>query len=88
MNWLSIFTATLAACALYLASPHQTLLPGARAQARLLRWGALPLLTLAALAGNAAYGFWCGVFVALSGFMLALVALPYLDAYRRSRHVG
>ncbi len=85
MNWLSLAAACLAALGFYLASPHQTLWAGA--PARLMRWLALPLCAASVLLAAAAYGFWCGVFIALSGLMLALVALPYADAWNRGRHV-
>jgi hypothetical protein len=48
----------------------------------------LPLCAAAVLLASAEYGFWCAVFIAMSGLMLALVALPYLDVWNRRRHVG
>ncbi|NHZ41547.1 hypothetical protein [Massilia aquatica] len=86
MIWMSIGAAFLAALALYLASPHQCL--WAAAPRRPLRALALPLCAASVLAASHGYGFWCGVFISLSALMLALVALPYLDAWSRRRHVG
>ncbi|MES2259423.1 MAG: hypothetical protein V4724_12920 [Pseudomonadota bacterium] len=85
MNWISIAVAGLAALCLYLASPHQSLWAGAPARA--LRWLALPLCAVSVLVAGSAGGFWCGLFVAASGLMLALVALPCVDAWNRRRHV-
>ncbi|NHZ64105.1 hypothetical protein [Massilia genomosp. 1] len=86
MIWMSIGAALLAALAFYLASPHQSLWAGA--PRRPLRWLALPLCAASVLAASHGYGFWCGVFIALSALMLALVALPCLNAWSRARHVG
>lgn len=86
MIWMSLGAACLAALAFYLASPHQSL--WAAAPQRLLRWLALPLCVASVLAASLGYGFWCGVFIALSGLMLALVALPCLNAWNGRRHVG
>jgi hypothetical protein len=88
MNWICICMAGLAALGLYLASPHQTLCRAALARATLLRWLALPLLAGAVASAAAAYGAWCGVCIALSGFMVALVALPYLDAGLHGRKLA
>ncbi|MBJ7312534.1 hypothetical protein H7U20_20355 [Rugamonas sp. CCM 8940] len=96
MSWICICLAGLAALSLYLASPHQTLWRAAPARAGLLRWLTPPLLAGAVASAAQAYGAWCGVCIALSGFMLLLVALPYLDAAWRgrrppkkgARHVG
>ncbi len=96
MSWICICVAGLAALSLYLASPHQTLWRAALARAALLRWLALPLSAGAVASAVQAYGAWCGVCIALAGFMMALVALPYLDAALRgrkpptsgARHVG
>ena len=85
MNWISIVVAALAALCLYLASPHQALWPAALARRHFLRWLSVPLATGAAAAAVQDYGVWCGVCVALSGFMTALVALPYADAWLRRR---
>ncbi|SFM21802.1 hypothetical protein SAMN02982985_03217 [Rugamonas rubra] len=96
VNWICICVAGLAALGLYLASPHQTLWRAALARATLLRWLALPLLAGAVASAASAYGAWCGVCIALAGFMMTLVALPYLDAGLHgrkpakagARHVG
>ncbi|HEX7988011.1 MAG TPA: hypothetical protein VF616_31170 [Duganella sp.] len=85
MNWISIEVAALAALCLYLASPHQALWPAAQARRHFLRWLSAPLATGAVAAAVQDYGVWCGVCVALSGFMTALVALPYADAWLRRR---
>lgn len=88
MNWVSVLVAGLSALCLYLASPHQALWPAARVRARFLRWLAVPLATGAVVAAVEDYGLWCGVCIALSGFMTMLVALPYADAWlRRGREV-
>ncbi|KQV87140.1 hypothetical protein ASD15_28265 [Massilia sp. Root351] len=89
MNWICIGVACAAALCLYLASPHQALWRSVPAALRgKLRWLAVPLGAAAVLLAAAEYGFWCAVFITLSGLMLALVALPYLDAWNRGRHVG
>ena len=41
---------------------------------------------IAIASAMASYGGWCGLFIAMSGFMAALVALPYLDAWLGARH--
>ena len=83
MNWISIVVAASAALCLYLASPHQGLWPAALARQYFLRWLAAPLATGAVAAAVQDYGVWCGVCIALSGFMTMLVALPYADAWLR-----
>ncbi|MRX07424.1 hypothetical protein GJ697_06225 [Pseudoduganella sp. FT25W] len=90
MNWICIGVAALAALNLYLASPHQTLWPAALRRQAFLRWLAVPLAVGSVATAVDTYGGWCGVCIALSGFMTMLVALPYLDAWRRkgARHVG
>lgn len=90
MNWICIGVAALAALSLYLASPHQTLWPAALRRQAFLRWLAVPLAVGSVATAVDTYGGWCGVCIALSGFMTMLVALPYLDAWRRkgARHVG
>lgn len=85
MNWISIVVAALAALCLYLASPHQALWPAALARQNLLRWLSVPLATGAVAAAVRDYGFWCGVCIALAGFMTMLVVLPYADAWLRRR---
>jgi len=88
MMWVGIVLAWLSAACLYLASPHQSLWLAARAQLRLLRVSA----TVAAIASVWLAAIDCGVacafFIVLSAFMLALVALPYLDAWRKVSHAG
>jgi len=90
MNWICIGVAALAALCLYLASPHQSLWPGALRRQAFLRGLSVPLMvgSIATAADN--YGVWCGVCMTLSGFMATLVVLPYMDAWRQkgSRHVG
>ncbi|MRW89259.1 hypothetical protein GJ699_04620 [Duganella sp. FT80W] len=90
MNWICAGVAGLAALCLYLASPHQTLWPAALRRQAFLRWLAVPLVVGAVAAAVDTYGGWCGVCVALAGFMTVLVVLPYLDAWHRkgARHVG
>lgn len=88
MNWICIGVACAAALCLYLASPHQALWRGVPVPPAALRWLSLPLAVAAVLLASAEYGFWCAVFIGLSGLMLALVALPCLDAWNRGRHVG
>ena len=85
VNWFSIVVAALAALCLYLASPHQALWPAALARQYFLRWLSVPLATGAIAVAVRDYGFWCGVCIALSGFMTALVVLPYADAWLRRR---
>lgn len=85
VNWISIIVAALAALCLYLASPHQALWPAALARQYFLRWLSVPLATGAIAVAVRDYGFWCGVCVALTGFMTMLVVLPYADAWLRRR---
>ncbi|HEX5342355.1 MAG TPA: hypothetical protein VFX55_07675 [Duganella sp.] len=90
MNWICTGVAALAALCLYLASPHQSLWRAALRRQGLLRWLAAPLLAGSVASAVETHGFWCGVCIALAGFMTALVVLPYLDAWRRkgARYVG
>lgn len=90
MNWICIGVSALAALCLYLASPHQSLWPAALKRQAFLRWLSVPLAVGSAASAVEAYGLWCGVCIALAGFMTMLVALPYLDAWRKkgARHVG
>ena len=85
MNWISIVVASLAALCLYLASPHQSLWRAALRRQHFLRWLSVPLATGAVAAAVQDYGLWCGVCIALSGFMTMLVVLPYADAWMRRR---
>jgi hypothetical protein len=85
MNWISTVVAAMAALSLYLASPHQGLWPAALARQHFLRWLSAPLATGAVAAAVQDYGLWCGVCIALSGFMTMLVVLPYADAWLRRR---
>ena len=78
---LSLF----AALGFYLASAHQRLWLPARAQARVLRAAAWVCTALATAAAIAEWGTWAGVFAALTALMLALVLLPYADAWRQTR---
>lgn len=75
----------LAALGFYLACAHQRLWPRARAHARKLRAGASTCVALATAAAIAESGLWAGAFAALTAFMLALVLLPYVDAWRQTR---
>ncbi|MFT3791458.1 MAG: hypothetical protein QM741_10335 [Rudaea sp.] len=75
----------LAASGFYLACAHQRLWPSARAHARGLRAGAWACTALATAAAIAERGVWAGVFAALTALMLALVLLPYADAWRQTR---
>ncbi|MYM25732.1 hypothetical protein GTP46_24180 [Duganella sp. FT135W] len=83
MNWICTGVAALAALCLYLASPHQTLWKAALRRQAFLRWLSVPLLVGSVASAVETYGAWCGVCIALAGFMMALVSLPYLDAWRR-----
>lgn len=87
-----LFFSTLAALGFYLPSTHQRFWPGAHAHVCALRIAAWVATALAAVAAIAALGPWAGVFAALTVLMLALVLLPYLDAWRQlrreNRHVG
>jgi hypothetical protein len=88
MNWISIGVAALAALCLYLASPHQNLWPAALGRQYFLRWLSVPLAAGAVAAAVQDYGVWCGVCIALSGFMTMLVVLPYADAWLHRRKPG
>ncbi len=88
MSYAYLLIAGLAALCFYLASPHQRLWRRALAQARRLRAAGWLGCAGAVAAASVPLGFWAGLFAALSALMLALVALPYLDACRSARHVG
>jgi len=75
----------LAALGFYLACAHQRLWPSARPHARALRASAWTCAALATAAAIAEWGTWAGVFAALTALMLALVLLPYADAWRQTR---
>lgn len=85
---LSLFSAS----AFYLASPHQQLWARMAAHRTLARATAWLSAVLAVAMGIVALGVWAGVFSALTAWMSGVVALPYLDAWRRTRkgvaHVG
>ncbi|CDG82919.1 hypothetical protein [Janthinobacterium agaricidamnosum] len=83
-----IAAAWLAASCFYLASQHQSLWVRARQWPRLLRAGAGVFAVVSVWLAVLASGFFCGVFIALSAWMPALVALPYVDAWRRVTHVA
>lgn len=85
---LYLLTATLAALLFYLASARQQLWPAAANKVKPLRVLALLLSVLAWAFAGAALGVWAGFFATLAVLMLALVALPFIDAYRRKQHVG
>lgn len=88
--WLVL--SLLAALGFYTASPHQRLWPRLGTRRRLLRVAAGLCLAVATAVAAIALGLWPGVFAALTAWMLALVLLPYLDAWRQARrsaaHVG
>lgn len=92
MTEIYLLLSSLAALGFYLSSTHQRLWPGATAQSRTLRIAAWATTALAMAAAVVALGPWAGVFAALTMLMLALVLLPYLDAWQQSRrdnpHVG
>ncbi|MET0321028.1 MAG: hypothetical protein ABW069_09940 [Duganella sp.] len=73
--------AALAALCLYLAAPRQRLWPAALVRSRFLRWLAVPLLTGAVAAAAQDYGVLAGAGIALAGFAVTLLALPYADAW-------
>lgn len=81
MTLISVIAALLGGACLAFASPQQ----GGRKALR-LAW--LPLLPGAVALAAVEYGFWAGFFIALTAFMLGMVLLPYLNAYRRMRHAG
>lgn len=85
---MSLFAAAMAGLCCYLSSRHQTLWRGAARRARSLLCAAALAVTLAVLLASPGHGVWGGLFIALSGVMLALVVLPFVDAWRRSRHAG
>lgn len=85
---LYLLTATLAALLFYLASARQQLWTAAANKVKPLRVLALLLSVLAWAFAGAALGVWAGFFATLAVLMLALVALPFIDAYRRKQHVG
>ena len=82
---LYLLLSLLAGLAFYLACAHQRLRPALRSRARVLRVAAWSLALLATFAAIAGMGVWAGVFAALTALMLALVVLPYLDAWRQLR---
>ncbi len=84
--WLIL--SVLAALACYLASPHQRLYPRVQPRHRLLHIASGACAALAAAVAIAALGLWPGVFAALTASMLALVLLPYVDAWRSTRSAG
>jgi hypothetical protein len=92
MTAIYLLLSALAALGFYLSSAHQRFWPGAGARARALRITAWAGTALASAAAIAALGPWAGVFAALTVLMLALVLLPYLDAWQQWRrektHVG
>ncbi|MEC5162527.1 hypothetical protein ACFDR9_001922 [Janthinobacterium sp. CG_23.3] len=88
MNNAYLLVAGLAALCFYLASPHQRLWRGGLGHARSLRAAGALGGAGAVAAAAAPLGFCAGLFAALAVLMLALVALPYVDLYRRTRNVG
>ena len=83
-----LLTASLAAVLFYLASTQQKLWPAAVVKGKLLRALAWFLVVLAWIFAALAIGIWAGFFATLTMLMLVLVALPFIDAYRRKQHVG
>lgn len=86
--WAALYLvlALAAASAFYLGSRHQQVCTVSQPQ-RLRRAGWL-LLALAWAAASRALGLWGGGFAMLTAFMLAVVAWPYVDAWRRIRKRG
>lgn len=92
MTALYLIASVLPALGFYLASAHQRPWPSLRRHARMLRGFALLALVATVAGAIADLGTWPGVFAALTTWMLALVLLPYFDAWwkqhRGRRHVG
>ncbi|NRR34372.1 hypothetical protein HSX11_29800 [Oxalobacteraceae bacterium] len=88
MHWIGLLLAASASVCLYGASPHQRLWPRLAKGGVVLRWGALALLLGALALAGQGFGAWRGGFIVLTVAMLALVALPGLDALARGRHVA
>ncbi|WP_300757946.1 hypothetical protein [Janthinobacterium sp.] len=88
MMLTGIVAACLAAVCLYLASPHQSLWSAAQTQLRrrLLRASATVAAVASVWLASLECGVACAFFIVLSAFMLALVALPYMDAWRKVSH--
>jgi len=90
MMLIGIAVAWLAAVCLYLASPHQSFWTAARAQlqlsARLLRASATVAAVASVWLASLECGVACAFFIVLSAFMLALVVMPYMDAWRKVSH--
>ncbi|WP_254926559.1 hypothetical protein [Janthinobacterium sp. PC23-8] len=80
MSWICVVLGALAALCLYLASPHQNLWRHGQRNALLLRCHSVVLLIGAIVSTAGAYGLWCSLCIALAGFMVSLVMLPYLNA--------
>jgi len=83
--WATLYLvlALASASAFYLSSRHQRLC--VVRWPRRLRSIAWVLLVLAWAAAEQALGLWGGGFAMLTAFMLTLVVLPYLDAWRSVR---
>lgn len=92
MKMLGLLLAAVSALAFYLATTHQQLWPAGRAHKRAMQAVAWALALTAVAVAIIALGTWAGLFAALTAFMLAAVALPWLDVARRLRrergHVG
>ncbi len=91
MTAVYLLLSLLTGCGFYLATAHQKFLPKARGHARWMRGFAWACGALALAAAIRLMGVWAGVFSALTAIMLALVCLPYLDAWlqqQKNRHVG
>ncbi|MDF3125231.1 hypothetical protein [Rheinheimera sp. 1928-s] len=88
MTFAYLLTATLAAVLFYLTSARQTLWLAAASKAKLLRGLAWLSVVLAWVFAALVIGIWAGFFATLTILMLVLVALPFIDAYRRKQHVG
>ena len=83
LAWLT--PALLAALGFYLACTHQRLWAAAARRRRAWRVAGWLGAALATWIAIRAMGTWAGLFSALTALMLALVALPYLDAWRQLR---
>ena len=83
MAWIAL--AVIAALAFYLSTTHQRCWKSAQFHAQ--RWRLVGCIAGVLSTGSAilAIGTWPGVFAAFTAMMLAMVILPYVDAWRHSR---
>jgi hypothetical protein len=86
MTLLYLLSGALAALAFYLATAHQRLRPRLHGHARHMRLVAWLLSAVSLIAAVQALGLWAGLFAALTAVMLAMVALPYVDAWMHGAH--